>query len=127
MIALLIGYEAVARLLHPIAISFDEAIPIAVVGLIVNITSAWLLSDGEHDHHGHRHARGHEHASHEKLRRIDTGDGVVLLEIFEDGVPPRFRMRFEGRHDPRTVFGDHRVALETERPDGAGQVFTFVD
>jgi Co/Zn/Cd efflux system component len=32
MIALLIGYEAVARLLHPIAISFDEAIRIAVVG-----------------------------------------------------------------------------------------------
>jgi cation diffusion facilitator family transporter len=127
MIALLIGYEAVARLLHPIAISFDEAIPIAVVGLIVNITSAWLLSDGEHDHHGHRHARGHEHASHEKLRRIDTGDGVVLLEIFEDGVPPRFRMRFEGRPDAWTAVGDHGATVDTERPDGAGQVFTFAD
>src|ERR1035437_10062052 len=31
MIALLIGYEAVSRLLNPIPISFDEAIPIAVL------------------------------------------------------------------------------------------------
>src|SRR5579863_9915314 len=46
MIALLIGYEAVSRLLHPIPISFKEAIPIAVLGLVVNVVSAWLLSGG---------------------------------------------------------------------------------
>src|SRR6201988_4753314 len=62
MIALLIGYEAVARLLHPIAISFDEAIPIAVVGLMVNVTSAWLLRSGAHHHHCHDDAHGHDHA-----------------------------------------------------------------
>src|SRR5271169_5333229 len=129
MIALLIGYEAVARLLHPIAISFDEAIPIAVVGLMVNITSAWLLSGGGHHHHGHDHgdAHGHDHAHHEEVRRIDTGDGMLLLEIFEAGVPPRFRIRFEGSHGARTLFGDRAVTLETERPDGTGQVFTFAD
>jgi cation diffusion facilitator family transporter len=127
MIALLIGYEAVARLLHPIAISFDEAIPIAVVGLMVNITSAWLLSGGEHHHHGHSDPHGHDNTHHEEVRRIDTGDGVLLLEIFEDGMPPRFRIRFEARHNARTVFGDHVVTLETQRPDGTGQVFTFAD
>src|ERR1700746_4113608 len=46
MIALLIGYEAVERLLHPVAIDFNEAIPIAVLGLVVNVASAWLLSGG---------------------------------------------------------------------------------
>ena len=46
MIALIILYEAVTRLLHPVAIDFTEAIPIAVVGLAVNIASAWLLSGG---------------------------------------------------------------------------------
>ena len=51
MIALLIGYEAVSRLLEPVAISFNEAIPIAVLGLVVNVVSAWLLSGGHH--HGH--------------------------------------------------------------------------
>jgi cation diffusion facilitator family transporter len=63
MIALLIGYEAVARLLAPIPIRFTEAIPIAVVGLAVNIASAWLLSGAEH--HGHHHEHDHEHADHD--------------------------------------------------------------
>src|SRR5271154_6981426 len=57
MIALLIGYEAVSRLLNPIPISFNEAIPIAVLGLAVNVASAWLLSGGHH--HGHSHGHGH--------------------------------------------------------------------
>src|SRR6202171_473478 len=58
MIALLIGYEAISRLLAPIHIDFDQAIPIAAVGLLVNIVSAWLLSGG--DHHGHSHGHpGH--------------------------------------------------------------------
>jgi len=40
MIALLIGYEAIARFMAPVPIHFSEAIPIAVVGLLVNIASA---------------------------------------------------------------------------------------
>jgi cation diffusion facilitator family transporter len=61
MIALLIGYEAVERLLHPVAISFNEAIPIAALGLVVNVASAWLLSGGHHHGHGHDHPHGHDH------------------------------------------------------------------
>ena len=48
MIALLIGYEAVARLFEPVAIHFNEAIAIAVLGLIVNVASVLLLSGGNH-------------------------------------------------------------------------------
>ena len=48
MIAILIGYEAVSRLFAPVPIHFREAIPIAALGLAVNIASAWLLSGGEH-------------------------------------------------------------------------------
>ena len=61
MIALLIGYESVARILAPVQIHFAEAIPIACVGLAVNITSAWLLSSGGH-HHGHGHGEHRNHA-----------------------------------------------------------------
>ena len=43
MIALLIGYEAIWRLFEPVPIRFAEAIPIACLGLAVNIASAWLL------------------------------------------------------------------------------------
>ncbi|MBN3768219.1 MULTISPECIES: CDF family Co(II)/Ni(II) efflux transporter DmeF [Burkholderia] len=59
MIAILIGYEAVARLLAPVPIHFGEAIPIAVLGLAVNLASVWLLS-GDH-HHAHGHGHGHHH------------------------------------------------------------------
>jgi cation diffusion facilitator family transporter len=61
MIALLIGYEACARLLNPVAISFNEAIPIAALGLAVNVASAWLLSGGHHHGHSHDHSHGHDH------------------------------------------------------------------
>lgn len=62
MIALGIGYESVLRLLHPVAIHFREAVPIAALGLCVNLVSAWLLRES-HDH-GHGHAHGHA-AQHE--------------------------------------------------------------
>jgi cation diffusion facilitator family transporter len=61
MIALQIGYESVVRLLHPVTIGFDEAIAIAVVGLGVNLASAWLLRDD----HEHSHAQGHDHHDHD--------------------------------------------------------------
>src|SRR5580698_3503316 len=64
MIALLIGYEAVSRFLAPVPIHFREAIPIAIVGLLVNIASAWLLSGGDHHGHSHGHTHDHEHEAH---------------------------------------------------------------
>jgi cation diffusion facilitator family transporter len=59
MIALLIGYEAISRFLAPVTIHFSEAIPIAIVGLLVNIASAWLLSGDAH----HGHTQQHEQTS----------------------------------------------------------------
>src|SRR6202050_4544063 len=50
MIALLICYEAVSRFMAPVPISFNEAIPIAILGLAVNVASVLLLSGGEHHH-----------------------------------------------------------------------------
>lgn len=61
MIALLIGYEAVLRFISPVPIHFGEAIPIAVLGLLVNVVSIWLLS-GDHHGHGHSHSHGHTHS-----------------------------------------------------------------
>ena len=55
MIAAQIAYESVLRLAHPVPISYAEAIAVAVLGLCVNLASAWLLRDS-HDHHGHSHA-----------------------------------------------------------------------
>ena len=61
MIALLIGFEAITRFIDPVPIRFAEAIPIAGLGLAVNVASAWLLAGGDHGHgHGHHH-RDHDH------------------------------------------------------------------
>jgi cation diffusion facilitator family transporter len=57
---LLIGYESVGRIFEPVPIHFAQAIPIACVGLAVNIASAILLGGGGH-HHGHDHGHSHDH------------------------------------------------------------------
>jgi cation diffusion facilitator family transporter len=60
LIALFIGYESVVRILNPVAISFNEAIFIAVLGLAVNLLCAWLLRE-DHDHHHDHHDHHHQH------------------------------------------------------------------
>src|ERR1700694_3779621 len=60
MIALLIGYESINRMFAPVPIHFAEAIPIACLGLAVNVASAWLLSGSHHHGHGHTHG-AHDH------------------------------------------------------------------
>ena len=68
MIALLIGYEALSRFIAPVPIQFNEAIPIAALGLIVNVASVLLLGGGGHHHghsHGHDHNHDHDHAEPE--------------------------------------------------------------
>src|SRR5208283_328396 len=125
MIALLIGYESVSRIFAPVPIHFAEAIPISCLGLAVNIASAWLLSGGGHDHghsHGHAHG-GHDHQDHDESRDIATASGVVRLEVFEDGLPPRFRLRAQ----TGPALTAQAVTIETVRPDGARQVFMMTD
>jgi len=62
-IAALMAFQSVERLVQPQAIHYDEAIGIAILGLIVNLVCAWWLRDSHshgHDHdHDHDHAHGH--------------------------------------------------------------------
>jgi cation diffusion facilitator family transporter len=126
MIALLIGYESVSRIFAPVPIQFAEAIPIACLGLVVNIASALILSGGGHHHghgHGHGHAHGQDQHGHDEAHTITDGTRTVRLEVFEDSVPPRFRMRpASGAALPA-----HAVSIETVRPDGGHQIFTMVE
>jgi cation diffusion facilitator family transporter len=119
MVALLIGYEAVSRIFAPVPIRFANAIPIAGLGLAVNIASAWLLSRGDH-HHGQGNSHGHDL---DGAHHIATRGGMVVLEVFEDGVPPRFRLRAE----TGPGLAAHSTTIETMRPDGSRQQFRMVD
>jgi cation diffusion facilitator family transporter len=110
-----------------VPIAFAEALPIAVLGLVVNVASVWLLGGG-HDHgHGHSHGHhdhghhehGHAHDAEEKRVRID--DRILAIEIFEKDHPPVFRLRAaEGRLPPAT-----EVLAEVVRAGGAHETYAF--
>jgi cation diffusion facilitator family transporter len=64
MIALLMAGESAHRLFVPLTIHFNEAIGVASLGLLVNLSCALLLKDTSHHHHhhdGHSHAADHRH------------------------------------------------------------------
>ncbi|BCX51467.1 MULTISPECIES: CDF family Co(II)/Ni(II) efflux transporter DmeF [Comamonas] len=66
LVAGLMAFESIQRLLSPAAIHYQQAIGVATLGLLVNLVCAWLLKDGHHHHHGHEshhdHHHGHDHA-----------------------------------------------------------------
>lgn len=63
VVALLVLAESVARLASPATIRFDEAIGVAVIGLVVNLVSAFILKEHHGHGHGHTHGHGHGHGS----------------------------------------------------------------
>jgi nickel/cobalt exporter len=72
----------------------------------------WEFENAEHSHH-----------HHDERRRIETGHGVIELSIFEDGVPPRWRIQqITGQK-----WKAREVNLVTTRPDGQSYMFGFVD
>jgi len=61
LIAFGVAYESIERLLWPVAVRYSEALPIAAIGLLVNIVSAAIL----HEPHTHLdHAHGDHHHDH---------------------------------------------------------------
>lgn len=87
LVALLIGWESLARLARPIRIDFDQAIAVAAVGLAVNLACAWLLKDDHahhgHGHHHHGHDDGHHHA-HGQAR--DNNLRAAYLHVLADAL-----------------------------------------
>jgi cation diffusion facilitator family transporter len=64
--ALIMGFESIVRLLNPVEIVFNQAIFVAVLGLIVNGVSVFILGVDDHDHgHDHGHGPGGHHHQHD--------------------------------------------------------------
>lgn len=102
----------------------EPYLQVASAVLIIGV-AAWMMwrtwrqqqvAAGSHEHDNEHH--------HDDSKHIDTGHGVVRLEVFEDGVPPRFRLFNESKHGH--AWSADQVRVETERPDGSTQSFTFV-
>jgi len=92
LIALLIGWESLVRLTQPIHIDFEQAIAVAIVGLIVNLVCAWLLKD-DHSHHGHHqhhahdhHGHDHHHEQHEPGKARDNNLRAAYLHVMADAL-----------------------------------------
>lgn len=66
LFALFMAWESVERLISPVQIVFNQAILVAIVGLVVNGLSVIILGHHDHEHpgHGHRHEKGESHDHH---------------------------------------------------------------
>lgn len=88
MIALGIGATSLLRLLQPVQVAFGEATLVAVVGLGVNIASAFLLSGGHHHGHDHEHSgdHSHDHPEQQKNRGQDNNIRSAYLHVLADAL-----------------------------------------
>lgn len=109
------------------------AFPLIVGGLLIAFGIFYLVRQksggGGHHHWKFPWAKGHSHAVHEQddVHRIDTGHGVVVLSVFENGMPPRFRLNFEDHGKIINPPSGQTVTIRTTRPNGSQQLFTFTD
>ncbi|GAA0569748.1 CDF family Co(II)/Ni(II) efflux transporter DmeF [Craurococcus roseus] len=91
--ALLIAWEALERLQAPVPIAFGEALAVAVIGLAVNLASAWLLGGHGHGHNGHHHGHedhgDHAHGQHshaEERAATDNNLRAAYLHVLADAL-----------------------------------------
>jgi cation diffusion facilitator family transporter len=83
LVALWMMYESASRLVHPLSIAFNDALPVAVLGLLVNLASVKLLHSDDHDHsHTHDHGDEHEHAHHDEHVSDGHGDHNLRAAYF---------------------------------------------
>lgn len=81
LVAGLMLYQSVERLLDPSPIHYQQAMLVAALGLLVNLACAWLLRDG-HAHHGHGHSHHHHH--HHHAHRHDLNLRAAYLHVLAD-------------------------------------------
>ena len=88
LVALLVGWESLLRLADPVPISFNQAILVAVLGLVVNLASAWLLKDDHaHHHHGHGHAHHHDDGhGHHHAHASDNNLRAAYMHVLADAL-----------------------------------------
>ncbi len=81
--AAIMAWESVVRLFNPVAIAFNQAILVAVLGLLVNGASVFILGVDhahDHDHHDHDHGHGHDHHHHHHDHNLKSAYLHVLAD-----------------------------------------------
>jgi len=85
IVAIQIAFESIERLVNPVTIAYREAIAVALLGLVVNLVSAFLLRE-EHDdhHHGHAHGHSHNHDHGHRHRHRDNNLRAAYVHVVAD-------------------------------------------
>jgi len=94
---------------------FQLGSAVVIIGIAV-----WMAWRTWREQNAEAHDHDHHHRDDE-TRRIETGDGVLTLAVFEEGVPPRWRIHAEQGALPQAG----QIHVETLRPDGTRQSFAF--
>lgn len=84
-VAVLMLVGSTERIVSPQPIQYQEAIVIAVLGLIVNVVCAVILGKVHHHDHGHSHSHGHEH-HHGHGHQHDLNLKSAYLHVIADAV-----------------------------------------
>ena len=92
--------------------------------LIIAIAAWMMLLNWHYGRLADNHEHGHDHHHHDESRIIDTGHGVLRLEIFEKDVPPCFRIHAKSLGALKGVTAE-MLSLTTERANGNLQTFKF--
>lgn len=74
--------EALGRFFNPLAIKFEEAILVAIIGLVVNVICIFIMEGKGHSHHHHHHHHHHEHDEHS----TDYNFKAAYLHILADAL-----------------------------------------
>ncbi|MFO7570540.1 MAG: CDF family Co(II)/Ni(II) efflux transporter DmeF, partial [Smithellaceae bacterium] len=83
IVGLFLIYSSVERLIHPLAIQYNQALLVAVLGLVVNVVCAVVLQTGghghDHAHEGHDHAKPHQDLNHRAAYMHVVADAVTSV------------------------------------------------
>lgn len=82
VVAIFMAFQSIERLLNPIDIHYNQAIPIAILGLVINLICAWLLHDDHHHHHEHENEHAHGHH--------DLNQKAAFMHVVADAVTSVF-------------------------------------
>lgn len=93
-----------------------------VSGVLMVIIALWMMRRSFKHHQNFKKESAHGHG---ESHVIDTGHGLIKLQIFEKNQPPRFRLSSES-HNALSDYTLNNLWIEIKRPDGFLQKFTFI-
>lgn len=96
IVGLAMGYISVERMTNPVQIQYDQALIITIVGLVVNLLSAFMLKENNHshshDHHSHDHhhhhdnAKAHSHDDTRQVKNVNLNLKAAYLHVIADAM-----------------------------------------